>query len=57
MMAIELYRVKKEIDALERKRELLRLDLPGREELEKELMEARVEHARLKKMLEGSLDR
>ena len=54
MLAIELYRVMKEIEVLERKWEGFKPDSPGRQELEKRLIEARAEHARLKKMLEGA---
>jgi hypothetical protein len=54
MVAIELYRAKKEIEELERKRESLGPDSPGREELERKLTEARAEHARLKKLLDGA---
>lgn len=56
MVAIELYRVKQEIAGLERELECLSPDSPGSEELEKKLIEARAEHARLKKMLDGAKD-
>lgn len=56
MVAIELYRVKREIEGLERERNSLKPDSPGREELEKKLIQARAEHARLQKMLEGAKD-
>lgn len=56
MLAIELYRVMKEIEELERKWESYKPDSPERRELEKILIEARAEHARLKKMLEGAKD-
>ncbi len=54
MVAIELYRAKKEIEGLERKLQSLRPESPGREELERKLIEARAEHARLLKMLDGA---
>jgi hypothetical protein len=54
MLAIELYRVKREIEGLERELKGLKPDSQGRSELEKKLVEARAEHARLKKMLDGA---
>jgi hypothetical protein len=54
MLAIELYRVKKEIEGLERELKISKPDSPGREELEKKLVKSRAEHAQLKKMLEGA---
>jgi hypothetical protein len=56
MVAIELYRVKKEIEGLERELKGLKPDSPARAELEKKLVVAGAEHARLKKMLDGAKD-
>jgi predicted RNase H-like nuclease (RuvC/YqgF family) len=56
MVAIELYRVIKEIERLERKLEGLRPEVPEREGCERELFKARAEHARLKSMLDGAKD-
>ena len=56
MLAIELYRVKQEIEALDKERRSLKPDTPESEELEKKLREAGAEHARLQKMLEGAKD-
>ena len=56
MVAIELYRVKKEVEGLEQELGSLQPDSPGRPELEERLIEAGAEHARLKKMLEGAKD-
>jgi hypothetical protein len=57
MVAFELYRVMKEVSALEERLADLRPDARGREELEERLREARAEHARLKDMLEGAKER
>lgn len=56
MVAVELYRVMKEIETLEKQLEGFRPDSPEREECEKRLSEARVEHTRLRNMLEGAKD-
>ena len=56
MVAIELYRVKQEIAGLEQKLEGVKPDSPGSRELGKKLIEARAEHARLKKLLDGAKD-
>ncbi|MEN6437529.1 MAG: hypothetical protein ABFD97_03000 [Syntrophobacter sp.] len=54
MVAVELYRVMKEVEKLERELDGLNPDAPGREEIEKRLREARVEKSRLGSMLEGA---
>lgn len=56
MVAVELYRVMKEIEKLEKQLEGLRPDSPERQECEREVFEAKAEQARLKKMLEGAKD-
>lgn len=56
MVAVELYRVMKEIERLERELGNLKPDAPGREEIQKRLYEARAEKARLSSMLEGAKD-
>ena len=56
MVATELYRVKKELEGLEKHGETLKPDSPEREELQKKLREVGAEHARLKKMLDGAKD-
>ncbi len=56
MVAVELYRVMKEIEKLEKELDGLRPDAPGREEIEKRLYEARADKARLNNMLEGAKD-
>lgn len=54
MVAIELYRAKKEIEKLEKQLEGLGPGKPEREECERKLFKARSEHDRLKNMLEGA---
>lgn len=54
MVAVELYRVMKEVEKLEKQLEGLGPDSPGREDCKKELLEAKAEQTRLKNMLEGS---
>lgn len=56
IVAVELYRVYKEISKLERELEGLRPDSPQKEGCERKLIQARAEYARLKKMLEGAKD-
>ena len=54
MLARELYRIKKEVEELERKLEALAFDAPERVELEGRLRSARADEARVKSMLEGA---
>lgn len=54
MVAVELYRVIREIELLEKELEGLKPDSPEREEKERRLIQAKAEQARLKKMLEGA---
>ena len=54
MVAVELYRVMKEIAGLEKKLDNLEAGSQERGELEKKLREARVEQDRLKKMIGGA---
>lgn len=54
MVAVELYRVMKEIEKLEKQLEGLRPGSPERAVCERTLSGARVEQTRLKNMLEGA---
>jgi len=54
MVAVELYRVMKEIDGLEKKLESLGAGSRGVEEIGEKLRKARAEKARLEKMIEGA---
>ncbi len=56
MVAVELYRVMREIEELEKKLVSLKLGTPEREEIENKMRVARAEHARLKKMIEWAKD-
>ena len=56
MVAVELYRVMKQIEELEKRLESLKPGIPEREDIEDRLRVARAEHARLKKMFEGAKD-
>lgn len=53
MLAVELYRAKREVDELEKKLKDLPPGAP-RDELVRKLMDARAEKARLKAMLDGA---
>jgi GAF domain-containing protein len=52
MIARDLYRLKKEVEALERR--LLACDESQRQELDKQLTKARAERDRLQAMLDGA---
>ena len=54
MLALELYRVMKLIEELEKKLESQEVGSRERGELQKKLREARAEKDRLKKMMEGA---
>ncbi len=54
MVAIELYRVMKQIKELEKELENLEEGSQGRGEIEKNLRQARSEQDRLKNMIEGA---
>ncbi len=54
MLAIELYRAKKEVERLEKMLDGRTQSPPERVELERQLRVARAEHQRLKAMLEGA---
>jgi len=54
MVAVELYRVMREIDRLEKKLGSLKAGATEREEIEEQLRKAEAERVRLKKMLEGA---
>ena len=54
MVAVELYRVMKQIEGLEKKLESLNAGSQERREIEENLREARAEKVRLKKMIEGA---
>ncbi|MGO9017284.1 MAG: hypothetical protein ACLQVJ_02940 [Syntrophobacteraceae bacterium] len=54
MVAVELYRVMKKIDELEKELESLEAGSQQRLEIERDLREARVQKDRLKKMIEGA---
>jgi len=54
MVAVELYRVMKEIERLEKKLGSLKTGSTEREEIEEQLRKAEAERVRLKKMLEGA---
>ena len=54
MVAVELYRVMKEIDGLEKKLESLGAGSRGVETIGEKLRKARAEKARLEKMIEGA---
>ncbi len=56
MVAVELYRVMKEIEELEKRLESLKPGSAEREEIENKIRVAKAEHARLKKMIEGAKD-
>lgn len=57
MMAAELYRAMKRVEALERQIGESAPGTPGRDELEQELRKARAELAYLKSIMEGAKDR
>jgi predicted nuclease with TOPRIM domain len=54
MVAVELYRVMKEIDGLEKELERLKAGSTGVEAIGEKLRKARAEKARLEKMIEGA---
>ncbi|MFZ0942445.1 MAG: hypothetical protein WB930_09525 [Syntrophobacteraceae bacterium] len=54
MVAVELYRVMKKIEELEKELESLEAGSQKRVEIEGDLREARVQKDRLKKMIEGA---
>ena len=54
MVAVELYRVMKKIEELEKELESLEAGSQERVEIERGLIEARVQKDRLKKMIEGA---
>ena len=54
MVAVELYKVMKQIGELDKKLESLNAGSQEREEIEKKLREARVQKDRLEKMIEGA---
>ena len=54
MVAVELYRVMKEIEGLEKKLESLGAGSIGVEEIGEKLRKARAEKVRLKEMIEGA---
>lgn len=54
MVAVELYRVMKEIDGLEKKLESLGAGSRGVETIGEKLRKVRAEKARLEKMIEGA---
>jgi hypothetical protein len=54
MLAVELYRVKKEVEELEKKIENLSTDSPEKESLKWRLREGKAEHDRLKALMEGA---
>lgn len=54
MVAVELYRVMKQTEELEKKLQDLKPGSPEREEIERKLREAEAEKIRLQKMLEGA---
>ena len=56
MVAVELYRVMKQIEEFEEKLDSLSTGSKERLELDRELKKARAERDRLKKMLEGAKD-
>lgn len=54
MLAIELYRVMREIEELEKKIKATPLNAPEREKLQNQLKDARNERDRIRAMLEGA---
>ena len=56
MVAVELYRVMKQIGEIEKKLDSLQAESRERVELDEELRKARAEKDRLKKMIEGAKD-
>jgi hypothetical protein len=54
MLAVELYRVMKEVKKLEKELKGLTPGSAAERELERKLLEARAEETRLKNMLEGA---
>jgi len=56
MVAVELYRVMKQIEELEKKLDSLQAGSRERTELDRELKKARSEKDRLKKMIDGAKD-
>ena len=54
MLAVELYRVKKEVAELEKRIENLSTDSPEKESLKLRLSEGKAEHGRLKAHMEGA---
>jgi hypothetical protein len=54
MVAVELYRVMKEVEGLEKKLESLDAGSQERQRIEDTLRKARVEKVRLEKMIEGA---
>jgi CHASE3 domain sensor protein len=55
MLAVELYRVMKQVEELEKKLRALASDAPERGQLEDDLRLANAERNRLKAMLEGAI--
>jgi len=54
MVAVELYRIMKKIEELEKELESLEAGSQERAEIESDLREARVQKNRVKKMIEGA---
>lgn len=54
MLAVELYRIKKEVEELEKRIENLSVGSPEKESLKERLAEEKAEHDRLKALLEGA---
>jgi ribosomal 50S subunit-associated protein YjgA (DUF615 family) len=54
MVAVELYRVMKKIEELEKELESLEAGSQERVEIERELREAMVQKGRVKKMIDGA---
>ncbi len=54
MVAVELYRIMKKIEELEKELESLEAGSQERVEIESDLREARVQKDRVKKMIEGA---
>ena len=56
MVAVELYRIMKKVEELDKELENLEAGSQERMEIEGDLREARVQKDRLKKMIEGAKD-
>jgi hypothetical protein len=56
MLAIELYRLIKEVEDLEKELKELPSPAPGRQEIEDRLRSARAERDRVRAMVEGAKD-